>query len=97
VNRKQSLELARRDSALDRKSRRINDLGSSVPDNDASPDLFCPESNDQLHPRAGRLRNGAVFRGDNRTVSDFASNLNPASFASVSIHPTAAPGGSVSR
>jgi hypothetical protein len=59
------LELARRDSALDRKSRQINDLGSSVPDNDASPDLFCPAFYDQLHLRAGRLRNGAVFRGDN--------------------------------
>ena len=64
MNQKQSLELAGRDSDLDRQSRKINDLSSSIPDNDTSPNFFCTAFHDQFDLSARRVRNGAVLRGD---------------------------------
>ena len=65
VNQKQSFEFAGRDAALDRQSSNINDLSSSIPDNDTPPDFSCAAFHDQFQLSTGRLRNGAVLRGDN--------------------------------
>ena len=61
------------------------------------PGPFCTAFHDQFHGRADSSATVRSSEVTSRTVSDFASNSNPASFASVSIHPTAAAGGSVSR
>jgi hypothetical protein len=97
VNQKQTSQLARSYPALDRQSRRIDDLGSSIADDHASLNFLGASLHDQLYLRAGLLRDGAILRGDQPDRSDFASSSNPAWSASGSIHPTAAAGGSVSR